>query len=66
VAGSDPWSPVRLVIDQESAVQSALGIREPSDDVETAVRIRAGTVVARADGRGAGYAASTYVGQMSK
>ncbi|WP_052852648.1 TetR family transcriptional regulator [Streptomyces avicenniae] len=48
----------RVVFDEEGAVSSALGLPPGGDLTEAAVRVRAGVVVARADGRGAGHAAA--------
>ncbi|MEV5825633.1 helix-turn-helix domain-containing protein [Spirillospora sp. NPDC052242] len=47
---------LRLVLDERGAVAAAAGVPEPDDDTETAVRVRAGEIVARADGRGAAHA----------
>lgn len=53
-----PDYPLRLVVDG-AAVAAAVGIEDAGDDTEAAVRVRAGRIVARADGRGAGHAAAT-------
>lgn len=51
--------PVRLLLGPAAdAVAAAAGVAEPSDDTEAAVRVVAGRVVARAEGRGAGHAAA--------
>ncbi|MDT0345855.1 TetR/AcrR family transcriptional regulator [Streptomyces litchfieldiae] len=56
VFGTDAWPCLRLVLDDDAtALATALGIRG-GDDTEAAVRVRAGTVLARAEGRGAGHA----------
>jgi AcrR family transcriptional regulator len=54
----DSWPGLRLVLDDRAAVASAVGIPDADDATEAAVRIRAGTVVARASGRGAAHAAA--------
>jgi hypothetical protein len=51
------WPGFRLLVDDHAAVASALGVRA-ADDTEAAVRVRAGRIVARAQGRGAGHAAA--------
>jgi AcrR family transcriptional regulator len=48
-------APVRLVIDERAAIAAAVGV-DATDDIEAAVRVRSGEVIARATGRGAGYA----------
>jgi hypothetical protein len=53
------WPPLRVVLDEPGAVAAAAGVPTVSDDTETAVRIRAGRVVARADGFGACHAAAS-------
>ncbi|MFB9718481.1 TetR/AcrR family transcriptional regulator [Planobispora longispora] len=50
---------LRLVLDDGAAVASAAGIPDPGDATEAAVRIRAGTILSRARGRGAAHAAAT-------
>jgi AcrR family transcriptional regulator len=52
-----PDLPLRLVL-EGSELAAAAGV-EDADDTEAAVRVRAGRIVARADGRGAGHAAAT-------
>ncbi|SDF38177.1 transcriptional regulator, TetR family [Lentzea fradiae] len=47
---------LRLVLDDERTVASALGLPDAGDETEEAVRVRDGVVVARARGRGAGHA----------
>jgi AcrR family transcriptional regulator len=47
------WPRLRVVHDESGAVAAAAGVPAVSDATETAVRIRAGRIVARADGRGA-------------
>lgn len=51
----DAWPDLRLVLDERAAVAAAAGVAEPGDDTEVAVRVRAGEIVARADGRGAAH-----------
>ncbi|HET9140873.1 TetR/AcrR family transcriptional regulator [Actinophytocola sp.] len=58
VFGPDhPDARPRLVLDEGGALAHALGVAA-TDDTEAAVRIRAGRIVARAGGRGAGHAAA--------
>ncbi|KAA2262576.1 TetR/AcrR family transcriptional regulator [Solihabitans fulvus] len=57
VFGQDTGSP-RLVLDDRGAVAAAFGVRD-AEDTEAAVRLRAGEIVARANGRGAAHAAAT-------
>ncbi|MFD0901718.1 helix-turn-helix domain-containing protein [Actinomadura sediminis] len=52
----DAWPGLRLVLDERGTVAAAAGVPEPDDGTETAVRVRAGEIVARADGRGAAHA----------
>lgn len=59
VFGADAWQHVRLVIDDGVAVASALGLADVDDETEAAVRVQGGLIAARADGRGAAYAAAT-------
>jgi AcrR family transcriptional regulator len=49
---------LRLVIDDRAAVARAVGVPDPGDATESAVRIEAGEIVARASGRGAAHAAT--------
>ncbi|MDY7087153.1 MAG: helix-turn-helix domain-containing protein [Actinomycetota bacterium] len=49
---------LRLILDDQGAVAAAIGAT-PAGNTESAVRIHAGEIVARADGRGAGHAAAT-------
>lgn len=58
VFGADAWPDLRLVLDEHAAIASALGIRD-TDGTEAAVRIQAGTIVARASGPGAAHAVAT-------
>ena len=50
---------LRLVLDDRALVASAVGVPDAGDATEAAARIEAGTVVARANGRGAAHAAAT-------
>ncbi|GGP94082.1 TetR/AcrR family transcriptional regulator [Streptosporangium pseudovulgare] len=52
------WPPLRLVLDDRALVATALGLPGVGDATETAVRVRDGRIVARADGRGAAHAAA--------
>jgi len=54
----DAWLPLRLVIDEQALVATAIGRPEADDETEVAVRIRNGKIVARAEGRGAAHAAA--------
>jgi hypothetical protein len=53
------WPPLRVVLDEPGTVAAAAGVPTVSDDTESAVRVRAGRVVARADGFGACHAAAS-------
>ncbi|MEU8887837.1 TetR/AcrR family transcriptional regulator [Streptomyces sp. NPDC048442] len=53
------WPHVRLVHDELGVLAAAAGVSAVSDATEAAVRIEGGRVVARAEGRGACYAAAT-------
>ncbi|TDQ53267.1 TetR/AcrR family transcriptional regulator [Actinorugispora endophytica] len=53
------WRSLRLVIDDEAAAASAIGLSGVDDDTEAAVRVRGGAIVARGHGRGAAHAAAT-------
>lgn len=57
VFAADAWPALRLVLDERAALAAALGVPDPDDDTEIAVRVRGGRIVARAEGRGAGHAA---------
>lgn len=57
VFAAEAWPHVRLVLDDGALVASSIGLTDPGDDTESAVSVRDGVIVARADGRGAGYAA---------
>lgn len=45
--------PVRVVLDTAGTLAAAAGVAAPGDGTEFAVRVRAGRIVARADGHGA-------------
>lgn len=49
---------LRVVLDEGAAIATALGLPAPADEMEEAVRIRDGRIVARAEGRGAAHAAA--------
>ncbi|MBL7255711.1 TetR/AcrR family transcriptional regulator [Paractinoplanes lichenicola] len=49
---------VRVVLDDHGALATAIGLTAAAD-TESAVRVRTGEIVARADGRGAGHAAAS-------
>ncbi|MCW2502030.1 MAG: TetR family transcriptional regulator [Actinomycetia bacterium] len=53
------WPSLRIVHDESGAVAAAAGVAECGDATQTAVRIRAGRIVARADGYGACHAAAS-------
>lgn len=52
------WQHVRVVLDDDALVASALGVADPGDETEVAVRVHDGLIVARSGGRGAGHAVS--------
>lgn len=52
------WASVQLVIDDTEPIASALGVHNIDDESEAAVRIEGGSIVSRASGRGAAYAAA--------
>ncbi|WP_181774158.1 TetR/AcrR family transcriptional regulator [Amycolatopsis pittospori] len=62
VFATEAWRHLRLVLDGGS-VASAIGLTEPGDATEAAVRVRGGRIVARAQGRGAAHAVATVDGQ---
>lgn len=57
------WPPLQVVLDESGALAAAAGVSAVSDATEAAVRVKAGRVVARADGRGACHAAAS-TGQL--
>lgn len=52
------WSRLRIVLDDTGVLARAAGVPAVSDATETAIRIRAGRIIARADGYGATHAAA--------
>ena len=52
---------IRVVLD-DNTVAPALGLTEVGDHTEVAIRVHDGTIVARAEGRGAGHAAAGATG----
>ena len=59
VLAPDAWPRLQLVLDDRALLASAIGVPDADDATEAAVRIEAGTVIARANGRGAVHAAAT-------
>lgn len=59
VFNSDARTSLRVLHDDRAEIASALGQPDAGDATETAVRIHDGTIVARAEGRGASHAAAT-------
>ena len=59
VFAPDDWPRLHLVLDDRGLLASAVGLPDPHDATETAVRLRDGRIVARAEGRGAAHAAAT-------
>jgi AcrR family transcriptional regulator len=59
VFAADAWPPLRLVYDDRALIAAAIGLPDVDDATEAAVRIKAGKIVARAEGRGAAHAAAT-------
>jgi len=53
------WPTLRVVHDETGAVATAAGLPAVGDTTETAVRLRAGRIIARADTRGACHAAAS-------
>ncbi|WP_432824966.1 TetR/AcrR family transcriptional regulator [Dactylosporangium sp. CA-092794] len=53
------WPDVRLVHDPAGELAAAAGVAAVSDATEAAIRLRAGRIVARAEGFGAGHAAAS-------
>ena len=51
---------VRIVLDEAGVLAAAAGVTAVSDATETAVRLRGGRIVARADGPGAPHAAASF------
>jgi AcrR family transcriptional regulator len=53
------WPRVQVVCDETGVLAEAAGVPAVSDGTETAVRVEAGRIVARAEGFGAGHAAAS-------
>ncbi|HEY8456285.1 MAG TPA: TetR/AcrR family transcriptional regulator [Actinopolymorphaceae bacterium] len=53
------WPGVDVILDERGSLAAATGVRAVSDATETAVRIRGGRIVARAEGFGACHAAAS-------
>lgn len=53
------WPRLQVVYDESGAVATAAGVPAVSDGTEAAVRVEAGRIVARADGRGACHSAAS-------
>jgi AcrR family transcriptional regulator len=56
------WPRLQVVLDESGVLAAAAGVSAVSDATETAVRVQAGRVVARADGFGACHAAASAGG----
>ncbi|MFC9651189.1 TetR/AcrR family transcriptional regulator [Streptomyces sp. NPDC056937] len=56
---SSAWPRLQVVFDESGAFAAAAGLPAVSDATEAAVRVEAGRIVARADGRGACHAAAS-------
>ncbi|MFH8983126.1 TetR/AcrR family transcriptional regulator [Streptomyces varsoviensis] len=56
------WPRLRLVHDERGTVAAAAGVPAAGDGTESAVRVAAGRVIARAEGRGACHAAASADG----
>ncbi|HEX5541724.1 MAG TPA: TetR family transcriptional regulator [Micromonospora sp.] len=54
------WPRLRVVLDDQGAVAAAAAVSDIDDETEVCVRVQAGRVVARAEGRGAAHAATVY------
>jgi hypothetical protein len=66
VFAQDALPAVRLVLDDGAAVAAAIGIADPGETTETAVRIQAGKITARAHGRGAAHAATSAAARSNE
>ncbi|MDX8035310.1 TetR/AcrR family transcriptional regulator [Lentzea sp. BCCO 10_0856] len=53
-----PLPSLRIVLDDDAAVATALGLDDAGDETEAAMRVQGGAIVARAHGRGAAHAAA--------
>jgi AcrR family transcriptional regulator len=51
----DTWARLKIVVGDQG-LATALGVADPADDTEAALRVRSGTVTARGRGLGAAYA----------
>ncbi|ASO21705.1 AcrR family transcriptional regulator [Actinoalloteichus hoggarensis] len=58
------WPRLQVVLDESGALASAAGVPAVSDGTEVAVRVEAGRIVARADGRGACHVVASSDGSM--
>ncbi|GAB2867243.1 TetR/AcrR family transcriptional regulator [Actinoallomurus bryophytorum] len=56
---TEAWPRLRVVHDESGTIAAACGVPAVHDGTETAVRVHAGRIVARADGRGALHAAGS-------
>jgi hypothetical protein len=56
------WPRLQIVYDESGVLAAVAGVPAISDATETAVRIQAGRIVARADGYGACHAAASAAG----
>jgi AcrR family transcriptional regulator len=55
----EAWPGVRVVHDESGTIAAAAGVPAVHDATETAIRVHAGRIIARAQGRGAGHAAAS-------
>ncbi|MFI6600747.1 TetR/AcrR family transcriptional regulator [Nonomuraea sp. NPDC050536] len=55
----EAWPALQVVFDEPGTVAAAAGVTAVSDETEVAIRVRAGRIVARAEGRGAAHAAAS-------
>ncbi|MBG0826647.1 TetR/AcrR family transcriptional regulator [Planomonospora sp. ID67723] len=65
VFAPEAWPDLRLVLDDRAAVASAVGIPDPDDATEAAVRIQGGRIFSRACGRGAAHAVAASGGSTT-
>jgi hypothetical protein len=65
VFGPDPWPGLHLIVEDRSLTAAAVGLADPGDATEAAVRVRDGEIVARAEGRGAAHAAAAAGGSST-
>ncbi|MDF5752119.1 TetR/AcrR family transcriptional regulator [Spongiactinospora sp. TRM90649] len=56
------WPGLQIVVDERGTVAAAAGVHAVSDATETAVRVEAGRIVARAEGTGACHAVASVTG----